>query len=142
MRLGSIRLLFARSFFVAVVLGVLLSHAVTAQSPTSQVLVPRVITVKGVFQPVDGQPAQAVETVTLAVYADQIGGAPLWQETQTITLDAKGRYSLLLGATLADGIPATVLAAGAEWLGVRFDRPGELEGSRLRLRTGSRQSSA
>jgi endosialidase-like protein len=121
------------SGLAAVVIGVVWSNAATAQSPVSQVSVPRVITVTGVFQPVDGQPPQAVETVTLAVYAEQVGGAPLWQETQTITLDARGRYSLLLGATLADGIPAAVLAAGAEWLGLRFDRPGEVEGPRARL---------
>ena len=67
---------------------------------------PRLINVAGVFRPADGsQPAQ-VETVTLGIYQDETEGAPLWQETQTIAIDAQGRYSLLLGATRPDGIPS------------------------------------
>ncbi len=85
------------------------------------------------FQPVDGQPPRAVETVTLAIYAEPTGGTPLWQETQSVAVDTKGRYALLLGATSAEGIPAAVLAAGAQWLGTKFDRPGEVEGARLQL---------
>jgi len=40
----------------------------------------------------------AMESVTLSIYANQEGGTPLWQETQSVTLDERGRYSLLLGA--------------------------------------------
>ena len=121
------------SGLAAVVIGVVLSNTATAQSPASQVSVPRVIALTGVFLPVDGQPPQAVETVTLAVYAEPTGGTPLWQETQSIALDVKGRYTLLLGATFAEGIPASVLAAGAQWLGTKFDRPGEVESARAQL---------
>ena len=56
----------------------------------SAAAVPRLINISGVFRPADGQPAGAVETVTLSIYADQEGGAPLWQETQTVALDAPG----------------------------------------------------
>jgi hypothetical protein len=45
----------------------------------SQHSVPRLVTVTGTFRPADGQPAGAVETVTVSIYADQEGGAPLWQ---------------------------------------------------------------
>jgi Chaperone of endosialidase len=95
--------------------------------------VPRVINLAGVFQPVDGQPLRAVETVTLALYADPTGGTPLWQETQSVAVDTKGGYTLLLGAASAEGIPAAVVAAGAQWLGTTFDRPGEVEGPRVQL---------
>ena len=84
--------------------------------------------------PCQRQPAGAVETVTLSIYADQEGGAPLWQETQTIALDGQGRYALLLGATQADGIPAAVFGSGeAKWLGTVFERAGEVEGPRVRI---------
>ena len=81
------------------VLIVVFPGAISAQSPPtgSSQSVPRLINVSGVFQPANGQPASAVETVTLSIYADAEGGAPLWQETQTIAIDAQGRYSLLLG---------------------------------------------
>jgi len=75
-----------------------------------------------------------VEVVTLGVYAEQQGGAPLWQETQSIDVDAAGRYALLLGATETDGIPLDVFASGeARWLGMVWARPGEVEGPRTRL---------
>ena len=100
----------------------------------SSASVPRLINVSGVFRPADGQPASAVETVTLSIYADAEGGAPLWQETQTIAIEAQGRYSLLLGATQADGIPAAVFGTGdAKWLGTVFERAGEVEGPRVRI---------
>jgi hypothetical protein len=105
-----------------------------AQSP-QEPSVPRLINVTGVYRPADGQPAGAVATVTLSIYADQQGGPPLWQETQQVTLDAQGRYSLLLGATRPDGIPTDVFGgeAAAHWLGTVFERPGEVEGPRTRL---------
>jgi hypothetical protein len=115
---------------------VLVPTAISAQSSqsVSSTSVPRLINVTGVFQPANGQPAGRVETVTLSIYADQEGGAPLWQETQTIALDAQGRYSLILGATRADGIPAAVFGSGeAKWLGTVFERGGEVEGPRVRL---------
>jgi hypothetical protein len=95
--------------------------------------VPRVMNLAGVFQPVDGQPLRAVETVTVALYTDATGGTPLWQETQSVAVDSKGRYAFLLGAASAEGIPVAVLAAGARWLGTTFDRPGEVESPRVPL---------
>src|SRR5262245_21848479 len=118
------------SFFAAVVVVLLSPIAALAQSGQA---VPRLITITGAYRPADGQPLNAVETVTLSIYADQEGGAPLWQETQSVTLDNNGRYTLQLGATHADGIPAAVFASGAQWLGTVFERPGEVEGPRARL---------
>src|SRR5262245_52418738 len=114
---------------------VLVPSAIAAQSSqsVSSAAVPRLIEVTGVFRPADGLPAGPVETVTLSIYADEEGGVPLWQETQTIAMDAQGRYSLLLGATSPDGIPAAVFGSEAHWLGTRFERAREVEGSRMRL---------
>ena len=110
--------------------------ALFAQSSpgASSTTVPHLINISGVFRPADGQPAGAVETVTVSIYADQEGGAPLWQETQTVAVDGQGRYSLLLGASQPDGIPAAVFAAGdARWRGTLFERAGEVEGPRVRI---------
>ena len=113
-----------------------------AQDPSSSsrppsspsVSVPRLINLSGVVQPVDGQPVGAVETVTFAVYADEAGGAPLWQETQQVKPDASGRYTVLLGATQPDGVPLEVFASGeARWLGMIWGRGGEREARRSRL---------
>jgi hypothetical protein len=103
----------------------------SAQEPSASV--PRLINITGAFRPADGQPPAGVETVTLAIYADEQGGTPLWQETQTVTLDDRGRYALLLGAT-SGGIPPEIFGSTApHWPGTRFERPGEVEGQRVRL---------
>ena len=110
--------------------------ALFAQSSpgASSATVPRLINISGVFRPADGQPAGTVETVTVSIYADQEGGAPLWQETQTVAVDGQGRYSLLLGASQPDGIPAAVFGAGdARWRGTLVERAGEVEGARVRI---------
>src|SRR4029077_14068676 len=105
----------------------------SAQTPQEQ-SVPRLITISGVYRPADGTPPAAVETVTLSVYADQQGGTPVFQETQQVTLDDRGRYSVVLGAAHPDGIPTEVFGgAAAHWLGTVFERPGEVEGPRARL---------
>jgi hypothetical protein len=91
------------------------------------------ITITGVYRPADGRAPAAVETVTLSVYADQQGGAPLFQETQQVTVDDRGRYAAVLGGAHADGIPPSTFAAGAQWLGTVFERAGEVEGPRTRL---------
>src|SRR5208282_1005820 len=71
---------------------------------------------------------------TFAIFAEQSGGAPLWQETQTLTTDANGRFSALLGAASADGIPAELFAGGeARWLAVLTQAPGAVEQPRILL---------
>jgi hypothetical protein len=130
------RLLSAARALLVIVGIVLAPGSLFAQSSpsVSPVSVPHVMKIAGVFHPADGQPAGAVETVTLSIYAEPEGGVPLWQETQTIALDAQGRYTVLLGATQDGGIPAALFGAGtAQWLGTLFERPGEVEGPRVRL---------
>ena len=102
------------------------------QSPSTSV--PRLVNISGTFRPADGQRPARVEVVTLAIYADETGGEPLWQETQTISVEPSGNYSLLLGATQADGVPLDVFASGqARWLGIIWTRPGEVDAPRVRL---------
>jgi len=119
---------------VAMVLALISPVTSLAQSPQSTTSVPRVINISGVFRPADGQPPSRVEVVTLWIYAAESGGAPVWQETQSIEVDPSGRYSLLLGVTEANGVPVDVFASGeARWLGMGWARPGEVEGPRTRL---------
>jgi endosialidase-like protein len=96
---------------------------------------PRLIPLSGVFRPADGQPlAGNAETVTFAIYTEEFGGNPLWEETQAVHPDAAGRYSVLLGATLANGVPQEIFGTGeARWLGMSWARGGEPQTKRSRL---------
>lgn len=81
--------------------------------PTSPTPVPRVVWFSGAFQPADGQPLAAVETVTLAVYADQ---------------------HVLLGSKTADGLPIDLFTKGEpRWIDARFDRAARTEQPRVLL---------
>jgi hypothetical protein len=80
----------------------------------------------GVLRADDGSVAHPVETVTYTIYDQQTGGAPLWQETQNVNVDAEGRYSLLLGAVTRDGIPSGIFVAGeSRWVGVQWGSHAE-----------------
>src|SRR5262245_53079960 len=88
--------------------------------------VPRVVWFSGSFRPSNGQAIAPVESVTFAVYADQEGGSPLWQETQALVVARDGRFNVLLGSTAPDGLPVDLFSSGQpRWLGVQFNRPGE-----------------
>ena len=125
-----------RALLLVTLVILLSARAMFAQSSqsVSPASVPHLIKIGGVFHPADGQPTGEVETVTLSIFAEAEGGVPLWQETQTIRLDGQGRYTVLLGATQEGGIPDAVFGSGgAQWLGTLFERPGEVEGPRVRI---------
>jgi len=111
--------------------------ALMAQSApgTSTAAVPRLIQVSGVYQPADGRPSAGVEVAIVSIYADADGGLPVWQERQSVVVDGTtGRFTLLLGASYPDGIPAEIFEAGqAQWMSVLFERPGEREPPRVRI---------
>jgi hypothetical protein len=96
--------------------------------------VPRVMHLTGVFVPANGEKPGPVETVTVAIYSEEQGGTPLWEETQQVAVDSTGRYSIVLGANQPDGLPLDLFANGeARWLGRSFERPGKGEQTRVLL---------
>ena len=63
---------------------------------------------------------------TFAIYKDQSEGAPLWLETQNVQPDAKGNYTVQLGATKPDGLPLDLFTSGeGRWLGVTINGGSE-----------------
>src|SRR5271165_6285772 len=93
---------------------------VMAQRPA----VPNLVQYSGTLAEFAGRP---VVGVTFALYKNPEGGAPIWMETQNVSLDASGRYTILLGATRNQGLPTQLFASGeARWLGVQPEgRPEE-----------------
>src|SRR5204863_4234272 len=76
-----------------------------------------------------------VTDVTFALYTEEAGGTVLWYETQTIETDPVGRYTVLLGAMHANGVPVELFTSGqARWLGVQVGNlPETAQGGRVLL---------
>src|SRR5579864_1255758 len=97
----------------------------SATSPTTTV-VPRLVNYSAKAIDIQGRPLSGVIGATFSIYKDQDDGAPLWMETQNITADSKGNYTVQLGASTTTGLPLDVFSSGdARWLGVRLNGGGE-----------------
>ena len=44
--------------------------------------------------------------VRFGLYREETGGEPLWAETQTVLVDASGRYAVVLGMTTSCCLPS------------------------------------
>ncbi len=126
-----------RRFACAVsLITVLLALSVVAAQQSANTAVPSLINYGGTIRDAGGNAAAAVASrtlgVTFAIYKQQEGGAPLWQETQNVVVSAAGRYSVLLGSTLASGLPSDLFSpAEQRWLGVQVE--GQPEQARVLL---------
>jgi len=81
--------------------------------------IPHLIRFTGVLKDASGNPAQGIVGVTFAFYKDEYGGVALWTETQNLTPDSSGHYSVMLGTTKSDGLPAELfISKEARWLGI------------------------
>jgi len=107
------------------------SMAATAQSPNLDQpafkvspVIPQQVRYTGALPSRGGTTVEAV----FRIYADAEGGEPLWAETQRVSIDATGIYTILLGGASAQGLPQSVFAKGqARWLGVSVEQAPELE---------------
>ena len=119
--------------FVVLLACVMSSEAQTATpQPTSTDAVPHLVNLGGTLRDLNGIRLTGIIGLTFALYKEDQGGAPLWLETQSVRLDSSGRYSVVLGSTKRDGVPADIFASGeARWLGVQPE--GQPEQSRILL---------
>jgi hypothetical protein len=127
---------------------VVAQQAETAQSPRGQALVTpqRLMRVAGVIKDESGQPATGSMSVTLSLYKEEQGGAPLWAETQNITVDSAGHYITFLGVNSKGDVPMNLFTSGdIRWLGVKADnrveQPRILLGVPYMLKAGEEKNS-
>src|SRR5260370_9333493 len=93
-----------------------------APSQAAMAIVPRLVNFSGRMADALGKAISGIVGVTFAIYKDQSEGAPLWMETQNAQADAKGNYTVQLGATKSEGLPLELFSSGeARWLGVRVN---------------------
>jgi hypothetical protein len=97
-----------------------------AASAAANAVVPPVIKFSGVLTDVNSKALAGTTGVTFALYKESQGGAALWVETQNVTPDKTGHYSVMLGSTTSQGVPSNVFNSGeARWLGVQMQGQAE-----------------
>ena len=103
-----------------------------AQQPTTS-SVPNLIRYSGTLEATQAMTVSSAPVgVTFAIYNQQDGGAPIWQETQNVTLDSNGQYNVILGSTTATGLPDDLFSRQEQrWLGVQVQ--GHAEEARVLL---------
>jgi hypothetical protein len=94
----------------------------SAAASTTQAVVPQLIKFSGVLTDLAGKPVTYHVDVTFSIYKGQTAGQALWYETQNVTPDAEGHYTVLLGAMHDGGLPTDLFTSGeAHWLGVQVE---------------------
>ena len=112
-------------------------NIVAQQSPSNRAavspsVVPNVVSFNGTLTDSSGKPRTGIVGITFLLYKDAAGGAPLWLETQNVTPDENGHYSVQLGSTTSTGLPPSMFVSGeARWLGIQV--AGEAEQPRVLL---------
>ncbi len=96
-----------------------LSAISPAQQPATSA-VPNLIRYSATLKDAAGAALPATTVgVTFSIYKQQDGGAPVWMETQNVTTDANGNYTVLLGSTTATGLPGDLFSQQEQrWLEV------------------------
>ncbi len=113
-----------------IALSTLLFASIVSAQQASTTSVPNLIRYSGALK--DASPASTAVGVTFAIYKQREGGAPIWMETQNVTLGRDGQYSVLLGSTTATGLPDGLFSQQEErWLGVQLQ--GQAEQPRVLL---------
>jgi hypothetical protein len=120
--------------FACVVIGLLslVSSTVAQTSTPTTSSLPRLVRFGGTVKGPNGDPLTGVVGITFALYSEKTGGAPLWLETQNAAADSSGHYTVLLGSTKPDGLPAELFTSEqARWVGVQVS--GQPEQPRVLL---------
>ena len=100
--------------------------AQSTSSSDSSGTVPQLVKFTSVLKDDVGHIKTGMVGLTFVVYKEQDGGAPLWLETQNVEADSEGNYSVLLGSTKTEGLPAELFSTNEpRWLGVQIEGQAE-----------------
>src|SRR5580693_1349973 len=114
------RMKFSLSVWLLLICSAVSLCAQQAASAAANAVVPPVVKFSGVLTDVNNKSVTGTVGVTFSLYKESEGGAPLWVETQNVTPDKTGHYSVMLGSAFGQGLPGSAFASGeARWLGVQ-----------------------
>lgn len=105
-----------------------------AMQANSDLPAARTLNLRGQLRAHEGEQPTGVLGVLFAIYDQQEGGTPLWQETQNVEVNKRGRFKAQVGSTKREGIPPELFQTEKPlWLGTLVLLPGEVEQPRVRL---------
>lgn len=111
-----------RPFSLACLLLVASLLASAQESEPSNGIVPSLVNFSGVLADMNGKPLTGTVSMTFSLYKDRQVGAAIWTESQNVQVDRAGHYSVMLGSTTSQGLPADLFASGeARWLSVHAE---------------------
>ncbi|MGC1372992.1 MAG: hypothetical protein WA824_12720 [Candidatus Sulfotelmatobacter sp.] len=93
----------------------LLAASAFAQNPATSapaISVPPVIQFSSIAADEAGTLLSGTVSITFSLYNSASGGRALWSETQNVRLGSGGQYSVYLGLTQTNGLPASLFASG------------------------------
>ena len=98
--------------FFSLILPMVAQTASNSAGSSAAAQIPSLVNFNGVLADVNGKPLTGVIGVTFSLYKEQQGGSPLWLETQNVHAGKTGNYTVALGSSSSQGLPASVFAAG------------------------------
>jgi hypothetical protein len=96
--------------------------------PAANSAVPRLVKFSGQLPlaRLQNPDASGTRLVTFSLYTQEQGGEAIWSETQVVSVDATGHYTVMLGSTILEGVPVEAFSSGeGRWLGVTVEGEGE-----------------
>jgi hypothetical protein len=79
--------------------------------------VPQIIQFSGSLSGASANVPTATVSIAFTLYENEQGGTALWSETQNVTVNGQGQYTVMLGAASTDGLPLNLFSTvQARWL--------------------------
>ncbi|HTD55883.1 MAG TPA: hypothetical protein VK670_10915, partial [Silvibacterium sp.] len=82
------------------------------ESESNSGTVPSLVNFSGLLVDANGKPLTGNISVTFSLYKDRQVGAAIWIESQNVQVDKTGHYSVMLGSTTNQGLPAELFSSG------------------------------
>jgi len=117
----SVALIIALCLTFSLAFSLLFTKAI--EQTSSVVNIPQLVNYQGRLTE-DGNPITGSVTVTFSIYDVPTGGAPLWTETQNVTV-TDGVFNTLLGST--NPLTPPVFSSEETYLGIQIEGDGEIQ---------------
>lgn len=122
----------ATKTWALIVVSVISMVSVAVGQNGNEPIIPAFVKYSGSLTNASGRPVSGTVEVTFSLYKEQESGPALWMESQKVETDSAGNYTVALGLTTSQGLPASLFVAGeARWLGVQI--AGQPEQPRVML---------